>query len=266
MKRLRKLAFGSGLMLVSLLGMGPGVSNTDTALAGSTPIDMVVEQDPLTGDQFIYVVFHALDRDGFCKPPPGAVSLHPVLGIPVNFVIEAGDGIIIDSSAGAVAPGRVANNIPTFSTAVNATLGTPVRAFPPLVAGLADECQSWIRVSQSIPGPLRVLVTVESDDGKTLMFVADLERETGRKLDLNFRWTLITWSGAGATPTAALQGDTAKAISAIYGWDSATQTWRAYFPDASGGPGANDLTQLAEGQAYWVAVKGPGGTVWSVPQ
>ena len=80
--------------------LGPSFNPADQkVLAANNPVELVVEN--LNGSQFVYVVFHALDRDGFCNPPAGAVSLHPVLGIPVDFVIEAGDGVIIQNSGGA---------------------------------------------------------------------------------------------------------------------------------------------------------------------
>lgn len=242
-------------------------SSTETALAAGNPVEMIVEE--LDGSQFIYVVFHALDRDGFCSPPAGAVSLHPVLNMPVDFIIEAGDGIVIETSAGSTAPGRGAHDVPTFSTRLNAALANPVRSFPPLVDGLADECQAWIKVSQSIPGPLRVLVTVPGDNGGTIGLVADLERETVVDMTLSFRWTLITWLGEDAVnPGAALKGpgasDISDKVTAIYGWDAGSQTWLAYFPAGTGVPGANNLGQLKTGSAYWVAIAGPADVTWSV--
>jgi hypothetical protein len=249
---------------------GPGLGDpSGEALAANAPVDFVVEE--LDGSQFVYVVFHALDRDGFCAPPPGAVSLHPVINLPVDFVIEAGDGVIIDSSSGDTPFGRTANDVPTFSTAVNAASASPIRSFAPLIDGLADECQAWIKVSQSIPGPLRVLVTVPGEDGGEIAFVADLERPGTTDLTLNFRWSLITWSGADAvSPTDALKGastskDITAQVSVIYGWDAAAQTWLAYFPSGAGIPGANNLPSLTTGSAYWVAVTGPGSTTWSIP-
>jgi len=146
------------LMLAAVIGAlaaAPGAP-WRTARAEDGPVSMVVEPQ-LDGSQFVTVVFHALDRDGFCQPPPGAVSLHPVLNMPVDFIIEAGDGIIIETSSGGIAPGRQATGVRTFSTAANAAAGSPVRSFPPLRDGVADECQAWVRISQSIPGPLRVL-------------------------------------------------------------------------------------------------------------
>lgn len=256
------------VVVVATAAAVPG-SPSGEALAANQPVDFVVEN--LDGNQFIYVVFHALDRDGFCSPPPGAVSVHPVLGLPVDFVIEAGDGVIIESSGGSTPFGRTANDVPTFSTAVNAASSTPIRSFAPLIDGLKDECQAWIKVSQSIPGPLRVLVTVPADGGGDLAFIADLARPGTTDLTLNFRWSLITWTGAdGLTPAAALSGTTAgdditQKVSVIYGWDAAAQGWQAYFPAGEGIPGANNLSKLETGSAYWVAIHGPASVTWPVP-
>ena len=157
----------------------------------------------------------------------------------------------------------------TFSTKQNAASANPIVDFEPLTA-VDDECQAWIKVSQSIPGPLRVLVTVEGDDGKPIGFIADLGRTTTTTVDLQFRWNLVTWTGTdGISPTDALAGtgggsNITNQVTAIYGWDATTQTWQAYFPSGAGVPGANDLTQLRAGQAYWVAISGPGGVTWTI--
>src|SRR5688500_3157020 len=52
------------------------------------PLETVVQQN-LDGSQFVYVVFHALDRDGFCASRGGSISLHPVINMPVDFIIES---------------------------------------------------------------------------------------------------------------------------------------------------------------------------------
>lgn len=237
---------------------------------GPDPVTLVVEQ--LDAGQFVYAVFHALDRDGFCNPPPGAVSLHPVIDMPVDFVIEAGEGVIIETSSRDTTPGRSKTGVPTFSTALNTASANPVRSFPPLVDGVTDECQAWVKISQSIPGPLRVLVTVPGDAGGKIGFIADLARTTTVDVDLTFRWSLVTWPGEdGISPADALKGaggsaDITSRVTAIYGWDAATQTWSAYFPSAAGVPGANNLAALRTGTAYWVAISGPGPVTWTVPQ
>jgi hypothetical protein len=264
-------AFARLLVLLPVAAVSFGsptlTSPNQEALAVADPIDFQIVQN-LDGSQFIYVVFHALDRDGFCQPPPGAVSLHPVINMPVDFIIEAGDGVIIETSNGGTPFGRSANDILTFSTAVNAAKADPIASFEHLM-DVPDECQAWIRVSQSIPGPLRVLVTAPGDGGGDIAWVADLERETSVDVTLNFRWSLVTWQGADdAAPGAALVGpsgnDISDDVTAIYGWDAATQTWLGYFPAGANIPGANNLTGLEPGTAYWVAIEGPANVVWSM--
>lgn len=266
---LARLSVVLPVAVVSFSSPSLGSSNTTAYAASDDPVDFVVEN--LDGSQFVYVVFHALDRDGFCQPPTGAVSLHPVINMPIDFVIEAGDGVIIESSDGSAAFGRSATGVKTFSTAVNAASASPIRSFAPLIDGLTDECQAWIKVSQSIPGPLRVLVTAPGDDGGKVGFLADLARpDAGASLTLNFRWSLITWTGTdGITPGTALKGpsggnDITNQASAIYGWDAAAQRWLGYFPSGAGVPGANDLSSLKAGAAYWVAINGPGSVSWPI--
>jgi hypothetical protein len=249
---------------------GPGVSSPTPALADD-PVELVTEQQT-GGGQFVYVVFHALDRDGFCSVPPGAVSLHPVLGIPVDFIIESGDGIIIETSSGPATPGRSALGVKTFSTAVNAASANPVKAFPPLIEGLKDECQAWVKISQSIPGPLNVLVFVDGPGGR-LGFVADASRRSTTAMTLTFRWSLVTWSGPDASPGDALKGsgpatggsDVSGHVTAVYGWNAPAQSWRAYFPSGAGVPGANDLAVMESGQPYWIAIRGTAPVEWLVP-
>ena len=90
---------------------------------------------------------------------------------------------------------------------------------------------------------------------------------------LNFRWSLITWAGAdGISPTDALSGTGANdggtnilsEVTAVYGWQQQSQSWLSFFPDGVGVPGANDLTGLEEGAAYWIAIKGPNSITWTV--
>ncbi|GIW13899.1 MAG: hypothetical protein KatS3mg062_1338 [Tepidiforma sp.] len=260
--------FGSRLLLlfaalVATAGLTIGLGQQARA-DGDGPVTMVIEPQ-VDGSQFAWVVFHALDRDGFCQPLPGAVSLHPVLGMPVDFIIEAGEGIIIETSAGGTAPGREALDVPTFSTAANAASSNPVRSFPPLLDGVTDECQAWVRISQSIPGPLRVLVLAPGDDGNTVGWVAEAGRESATPVPLQFRWSLVTWTGPATSPAEALEGVTGTEVTAVYGWDAASQAWLAYFPAGAAVPGANTLSMLEPGRAYWVAVSGPGAGAWRMP-
>ena len=270
----RSLRAVTGFFVLSaLLGavalQGPFHGRTAHA---DTPVDTVVQQN-LDGSQFVYVVFHALDRDGFCASRGGSVSLHPVINMPVDFIIESGEGVIIETSNGFGSYGRSANDVLTFSTLLNATSTSPVRTFAPLVDGIEDECQAWIKVSQSIPGPLRVLVTLPGDDGKPIGFIADLDRRNTAAVKLSYRWSLLAWTGATASASDALTGSGAAAggtnvsndVTAVYAWNAATQSWRAYFPGGATIPGANDLTTLENGQSYWFAINGPGGVTWTMP-
>jgi hypothetical protein len=78
----------------------------------------------------------------------------------------------------------------------------------------------------------------------------------------------MTWSGRdGAAPgdvVPVAQVDSGGAISAIYAWDASAGRWLGYFPGTDGLPGANTLTALRTGQAYWVAVSGSGPVQWQV--
>lgn len=261
------------LSALALFAVGSlaSAAGSKPAHAQTGPVQTVVEPQ-LDGSQFVWVVFHAVDRDGFCASRDGSVSLHPVLDMPVDFVIESGEGIIIETSDGPLT-GRSADDVKTFSTMLNATSPSPVRSFPALVDGIPDECQAWVKVSQSIPGPLRVLVTVPGDDGNPVAFLADLDRRDTTTVNLSFRWTLLAWNGTQATPAEALSGtgsaaagsDVSAEVTALYAWDASSQSWRAYFPAGATVPGANDLSMLETGQSYWVAIKGPGSVAWTMP-
>lgn len=89
---------------------------------------------------------------------------------------------------------------------------------------------------------------------------------------LHSRWTLLTWTGnPGVSVSDAIRGtgvpganDLSQRISAVYLWDAATATWKAYFTGAEGVPGATDFTQFTPGAVYWVAVQGTGQVPWVV--
>jgi hypothetical protein len=262
------------LSVVGLAALGAVLLGAAAALsAGSATADDPYAPADVTGvvqlDQGradLYVVYHTIDRDGLCDPAlVGAVSLHPVINMPVDFIIEAGDGAIVATSAGGGIPAnpRAAYGVKTFSTARNAASAAPVKAFPPSQAGVTDECQAWVRVAQSIPGPLRVLVLAHTPEGD-IGITADLSGapQSASTVSLSFCWTLVTWTGAdGTAPAAALTGSDGE-VTALYGWDAPAQRWLAYFPAGASVPGANDLASLAEGSAYWVAVRGPGPAIW----
>ena len=89
---------------------------------------------------------------------------------------------------------------------------------------------------------------------------------------LSPRWTLLTWSGSsGVIVSDAVRGvgisgatDLSARISAIYQWDPATSSYKAYFTGAEGIPGASDFSQFTEGAVYWVAIMGTGEVSWVV--
>ncbi|HMO54516.1 MAG TPA: hypothetical protein PJ994_08435, partial [Tepidiformaceae bacterium] len=267
-------------------------------------------------DQFKYVVFHAMDRDGFCSAPGGQILLHSVLNaatVPasytgmtdnstnfsslgarynfdpnenVDFLIDSGEGIIIGTSAGSSAgAGQIINDgrqfatgVPTYSVALNNPAVSGVLEFPlsPLAAdGQTDECQAWIKVSNSLLGIVNVL-TIAHDDEGNIGFDRVIDLTNTHSYTLNFRWSLITWVGANGIPVnAALTGtgsggqnpggnDISASVTAIYGWNAAAQQWLGYFPSGVNVPGANDLTSLNTGQAYWIAITGPSSVTWTV--
>jgi len=244
-------------------------------------------------DQFKYIVFHGLDRDGFCSSLGiGAVLLHPLLsgsandtfnGNPaetVDFLIDSGEGIIVGSAiGGTINDGKqFATGVQTFSTAVNDPAVTGILEFPlsSLAAtGAVDECQAWIKVSNSLLGILNVLAIAHDDEGN-IGFDKIIDLTNTTSYTLNFRWSLVTWAGADAISVSdAIKGtgtsgnnpggnDISASVTAIYGWDAAAQQWLGYFPSGVNVPGANDLVSLKTGQAYWIAITGPSSVTWTI--
>jgi uncharacterized repeat protein (TIGR01451 family) len=280
----------------------PVVSNAVTAnwtWGGYKDVTIEEGEDP----QFRYVVFHGVDRDGFCLPITGATSLHPVLSglatdtwlgaspYPINnasapypaetidFLIDSGEGIILNSALnGAInrdGNRQFATGVRTFSTVVNDPATTGIKEFPLsalAAAGATDECQAWIRVSNSLLGILNVLVIAHDDEGD-IAFDRIVDLQNTATYTLNFRWSLVTWSGADNIPVMdALKGtganeagnDISGDVTAVYGWEAASQEWLGFFPDGVNVPGANDLVTLKDGSAYWIAIKGPGSTTWTI--
>ncbi len=252
-------------------------------------------------DQFKYIVFHAMDRDGFCRPgTTGAVLLHSVLTSEddktdfsslgarynsdpdenVDFLIDSGEGIIIgQSGGGTINDGKqFATGVTTFSKAANDPATSLILEFDlsPLAAeGQTDECQAWIKVSNSLLGVLNVL-TIAHDDEGNIGFDRVIDLTNTHSYSLSFRWSLITWIGADAiSVNDAITGtgdsgknpggnDISDSVTAIYGWDAAAQQWLGFFPSGVNVPGANDLTSLSTGDAYWIAITGPSSVTWTI--
>jgi len=246
-------------------------------------------------EQFKYVVFHALDRDGFCRNPgTGAVSLHPVHSAwdddytfdkattGVNDPIETVDFLIDSDEGGIFTAGSLDDDTTTgievtkeFATMHTYDIGDANYKgveFDPIVDGATSECQAWVKVSNSLLGRTNVLVIAHDDEGD-IGFDKIVDFTDSIDYTLNFRWSLITWMGAdGIAPADALKGEGANAggtnifneVTAVYGWQQDSQEWLAYFPGGEDVPGANDLTGLSLGDAYWIAIKGPASITWTV--
>ena len=275
----------------------PILSNTATVTwtwGGYKDVTVEAGEDP----QFKYVVFHAMDRDGFCYGgATGTVLLHPVLSGAANdaytliasatskivnppetvdFLIDSGQGIILATSGGTGALNtggnrQFATGVLTFSTALN----TVIKEFPNsalAAAGATDECQAWIKISNSLLSVTDVLVTAHDDEGD-IGFDRVVDLQNTATYTLSFRWTLVTWNGAdNVSVSDALKGtgandagnDIFDQVTAVYGWDAAAQAWLGFFPAGVNVPGANDLTSLKKGSAYWFAITGPSSVTWTI--
>ncbi|MCA9820960.1 MAG: hypothetical protein KC470_00030, partial [Dehalococcoidia bacterium] len=224
--------------------------------------------------QFKYIVLHALDRDGFCQNENanGRISLHPVLGEQVDWLIDSDEGgrFIDAAHLGTIA---VTNQNATTYTYSTAETAHGHKTFPP-INDQTVECQTWVKLSNSLLGRTNVFIIAHepADEGK-LGFDRIVDFTDEITYTLNFRWSLITWAGAdGISPTDALSGTGANdggtnilsEVTAVYGWQQQSQSWLSFFPDGVGVPGANDLTGLEEGAAYWIAIKGPNSITWTV--
>lgn len=126
-------------------------ASTDWRWAGYKEVTIVNTDSP----QIKYVVAHLRDRDGFCD----SVNYNNTLGVPVKFEIDAGGGTIIDA---ADRPFEI-NGTRRFATTTSFdtldALGRPmnVEIAKPTVGD--DECQAWIKVSNSLMRPTNVMVT-----------------------------------------------------------------------------------------------------------
>jgi hypothetical protein len=134
-----------------MLPVNSNVAETIWRWAGYKQVTVVNTDSP----QIKYVVAHLRDRDGFCD----AVDFNNVLGNVVRFEIDAGGGKILEAED---KPATISNNLrfataTTFDTvddlgdAINLDLAQPTLA--------PDECQAWIKVTNSLLQPMNVIVT-----------------------------------------------------------------------------------------------------------
>ena len=132
----------------------PIISNnvtTEWTWFGYKSVTVVNTENP----QIKYVVAHLRDRDGFCD----AVDFNNVLGVPVRFEIDAGGGTIIEA---ADRPYTISANrrfavATTFD--IRNDLNQPMNTDIAKTSVSDDECQAWIKVSNSLLQPSNVTVT-----------------------------------------------------------------------------------------------------------
>ncbi len=115
--------------------------------------------EPGETPQYKYVVAHLRDRDGFCD----AAAFNNTLGIQVEFNLDAGGGVIIDAQGqpSTISLNRRSAIVTTFDTQDD--LGNPINtaiAKPVFDTTNPDECQAWIKVSDSLLEPSNVIVTI----------------------------------------------------------------------------------------------------------
>jgi hypothetical protein len=106
--------------------------------------------------QIKYVVAHMKDRDGFCD----AIGFHNNNGIIVDFQIDAGGGVIAEAKD---RPSTITGNSKLFGTStsydtVNGDL-KPINAELVRTVVKDDECQAWIKITNSLLKPTDVVVT-----------------------------------------------------------------------------------------------------------
>lgn len=170
---------------------------------------------------------------------------------------------------GAVCPGAVkfgAFNAPSCTVINDTTISTvaPPNVAGPIVVviqtanGTSDIVPNYTYISPSGPGGGTAPPAPSAGGVNTYT--------------LTSRWTLLTWTGMPATAVSeAIRGtgvtgasDLTTRISAIYLWDPATSSYKAYFTGSEGIPGANDFTTFTQGAVYWVAILGTGQVPWLV--
>jgi len=131
--------------------------------------DVTIE--PGESAQFNYVVFHVTDRDGYCN---STTSLHPVLGEQVVFLIDSSAGTIFANINGDPAAllgtwTTKTADVTTFDAGASATIALGGLKVLPLLHNATDdtddECQAWIHITESLLGPVNVIVTAYDPEG-----------------------------------------------------------------------------------------------------
>ncbi|MCC7366235.1 MAG: hypothetical protein IT303_17900 [Dehalococcoidia bacterium] len=128
------------------------VVSTTWTWAGYKRLSVVDTPDPAIK----YLVAHLKDRDGYCD----AISFNNTLGNVINFEFDAGRNGIILAAADRPFSIRLDKEQATATTFdIQDDLGNPINVEitqPPIDA---DECQAWIKISNTLQTPIDVLVT-----------------------------------------------------------------------------------------------------------
>jgi hypothetical protein len=102
-----------------------------------------------------FVVAHLKDRDGFCD----AIGFNNVLGIPVTFKFDAGEGRILEAQAPPVTIDRELRSATATTFDTVDPNGTPIHQDIAKTVISADECQAWVKVANTLLTPATMVVT-----------------------------------------------------------------------------------------------------------
>jgi hypothetical protein len=140
-----------------------------------------------------YVVVRMRDRDGFCD----AINTNNVLGIPVQFHIDAGGGIIIEAQGKPVSYTTDGRGVVATTYDTQDDQGNPmnVEIVRPIQADTGDECQVWVKISRSLPGTVNVEITIPATPAPP---VSDV-RITAMQCDAEESFTV---TNTGAVPVS----------------------------------------------------------------
>ncbi len=131
--------------------VGSNVAQTEWTWGGLKQVTVVNTDVPYQK----YVVAHLVDRDGYCD----ARSWNNVLGVRVQFQIDSGEGAILEAQG---QPTEISSD---RRMAIATTFDTVDDQGNKLNTGIAkatvadDECQAWVKVSDSLLNPVNVIVT-----------------------------------------------------------------------------------------------------------
>lgn len=239
-----------------------GVAATNVSVTNSTTVTAVVPSGLSTGSYDVKVTTpggSATLTSAFqvtAASTPTVTALSPTSGGPGTTVVITGTGF-----TGATAVTFGGTNAASFTVDSD----TQITAVAP--AGMTA-------------GEIDVVVTTPG--GTSATSANSKFDNTGNIADqtvtitLQGQFTLIGWVGEDNMAVAdALKGgpsgphngtnDITSKVSVVWGFDAATQTWKAYFPAQANVPGANDLTNLRTGLGYFVGLINPASPVqWTM--